>query len=618
MGFTLKSVDFLHGVEPFRGENEQEEAESKGAELEQSTAISVETDAGMSLMLEWKMRLSEDSDMCTTCQCPVDFGDRAVILEHYQSLFHRTNTLRKSKNLPVYTEEDFEGIENNYHDLSTSQSTIGLESDDEEFDALLLPANRSFFVKNERVFSVPRNILHVDESDITSDTFLRPFDCAIFLWNGGHFAAAIYENDKITVQRSFHRYVARAKQGGVQSQHDSGGKGAAKSAGAQLRRYNEQKMKEEIQQIMSSWKSRLLKMPLLFIRCAAYHRNIFFEADAGIEPRDPRIRTIPFETKRPNIDEIQECWQKLQQVQEHGTIQEFKTEMMEVREKRKRLARKVAGKKRKDGGMQMICEWSDGEEEGVEREKRTHHIKVRTIRKPEEIVQWPGLDDEWRQKTYNLVRQDNVEALQEHLASLNEDIAPQAIDYLRNAKIPPNRGSFLHVSASHASKNCLKYFLDTVECDSGSKDGGGLPPYSSSANSEIKAIFVDYRVRNEGAGNWGRTHIPEPKKKVELTEEQEKEKEDKKREKKQRQKEREKVKKEEARRDAEEMEERQKYVKMTERERRAQAVDRRLAGLPPVMRCHQCGTLLPGTPFQYSHFNFCTTSCVAAHRAANP
>lgn len=41
------------------------------------------------MSLEWKMRLSEDSDQCTTCNCPVDFGDRAVLLEHYQSLFHR-------------------------------------------------------------------------------------------------------------------------------------------------------------------------------------------------------------------------------------------------------------------------------------------------------------------------------------------------------------------------------------------------------------------------------------------------------------------------------------------------------------------------------------------------
>lgn len=159
-------------------------------------------------------------------------------------------------------------------------------------------------------------------------------------------------------------------------------------------------MKEEIQSIMSSWKSRLQKTPLLFIRCAAYHRNIFFEADAGIETRDDRIRTIPFETKRPNIDEISDCWQRLQQVSEHGAESDFRAEMLEVREKRKKLARKVAGKKRKDGGMQMICEWSDDDEnEDISKEKKTHHIKVRTIKKPEEtVVQWPRLDDEWRQK----------------------------------------------------------------------------------------------------------------------------------------------------------------------------------------------------------------------------
>lgn len=51
--------------------------------------------------------------------------------------------------------------------------------------------------------------------------------------------------------------------------------------------------------------------------------------------------------------------------------------------------------------------------------------------------------------------------------------------------------------------------------------------------------------------------------------------------------EKEKVKKETAKRETEEQEERKKFVAMTEREKRAMAVERRLAGLPPVLRCHQ-------------------------------
>lgn len=59
-------------------------------------------------------------------------------------------------------------------------------------------------------------------------------------------------------------------------------------------------------------------------------------------------------------------------------------------------------------------------------------------------------------QTYNYVRQDSVEALKEHLASLNEDVTSEANDYLRNAKIPPNRSTFLHVSAANDARKCLK------------------------------------------------------------------------------------------------------------------------------------------------------------------
>ena len=45
--------------------------------------------------------------------------------------------------------------------------------------------------------------------------------------------------------KTFHRYVVRQKQGGVQSSKDSAGR-APKSAGASLRRYNENALSKDI------------------------------------------------------------------------------------------------------------------------------------------------------------------------------------------------------------------------------------------------------------------------------------------------------------------------------------------------------------------------------------
>lgn len=57
---------------------------------------------------------------------------------------------------------------------------------------------------------------------------------------GGHFAAAVFENGHITHHKTFHSYTVRAKQGGSQSTKDNRSGSFAKSAGASLRRYNEQ------------------------------------------------------------------------------------------------------------------------------------------------------------------------------------------------------------------------------------------------------------------------------------------------------------------------------------------------------------------------------------------
>lgn len=57
----------------------------------------------------------------------------------------------------------------------------------------------------------------------------------------GHFAGAVFQcsTGKALFHKTFHRYTTRRKQGGAQSSNDSSGR-FAKSAGAGLRRYNEQ------------------------------------------------------------------------------------------------------------------------------------------------------------------------------------------------------------------------------------------------------------------------------------------------------------------------------------------------------------------------------------------
>ncbi|KAH9810617.1 hypothetical protein DFH28DRAFT_932727 [Melampsora americana] len=118
---------------------------------------------------------------------------------------------------------------------------------------------------------------------------------ALFMVSGGHFAGMIVsttpelrsvgkgkapEKEMVILEhKTFHRYTTRRKQGGGQGTHDTGGKGMAKSAGANLRRYNEQALTDVL------------------------------------ERSDSRIRTFPFPTRRPTLNELKRCFHEFTRVQ---------------------------------------------------------------------------------------------------------------------------------------------------------------------------------------------------------------------------------------------------------------------------------------------------------------
>lgn len=148
---------------------------------------------------------------------------------------------------------------------------------------------------------------------------------------GGHFAAMIVslaskmgkkstgaeERQAIVVaHKTFHRYTTRRKQGGSQSANDSA-KGAAHSAGASIRRYNEAALESEIRALLAEWRDLIDKSQLIFTRATgSANRRILFGPYDGqvLRHNDPRNRTFPFNTRRATQAELMRAFVELTRV----------------------------------------------------------------------------------------------------------------------------------------------------------------------------------------------------------------------------------------------------------------------------------------------------------------
>ncbi|THH01046.1 hypothetical protein EW026_g1577 [Hermanssonia centrifuga] len=139
---------------------------------------------------------------------------------------------------------------------------------------------------------------------------------ALFMVAGGHFAGAVVrvqrpeddeENEdgkaskkgkqkkpkpdtEVLKHKTFHRYTTRRKQGGSQGANDNA-KTKAVSAGAMLRRYGEQALRDDIRNLIADWADEI----------------------DGCE-RDDRLRTFPFPTRRPTQSELNRCLLELTRV----------------------------------------------------------------------------------------------------------------------------------------------------------------------------------------------------------------------------------------------------------------------------------------------------------------
>jgi len=107
---------------------------------------------------------------------------------------------------------------------------------------------------------------------------------------------------RVVAHKTYHRYVVRAKAGGRQSSEDKSGK-APKSAGSTLRRYNEQMLDNEVKMLLDSWKDKLDFAERIFVHAPGGAAKAVFSS-VSMKRDDPRVRTIPFATRRPTYKEV--------------------------------------------------------------------------------------------------------------------------------------------------------------------------------------------------------------------------------------------------------------------------------------------------------------------------
>ncbi|XP_069680967.1 tRNA endonuclease ANKZF1-like [Periplaneta americana] len=310
--------------------------------------------------------------------CNTNFENQAQQRLHYKLDWHRYNLKQRLHGLKSVTEEKFTQLADDLSSISGSESESESEdgessdsvpssaaklgssrssdsvqakyyTDDNDFlpvdntttrhENLRLMASRhaKVFFENAdgKILSLYRCLLHGKKDMPENDECLIPLALkssenpfwAIIMLGGGHFAAGIFQGQDVLVHKTFHCYTVRARQGGSQSSRDNRTGGShPKSAGASLRRYNEAALIQHVQDIMDSWSSQLGSCGLILYRAVGHNRNVLFSGrNPPLNKNDPRLRTIPFATRRATFSEVKRVHDILSSAEMYGSAESFKT-----------------------------------------------------------------------------------------------------------------------------------------------------------------------------------------------------------------------------------------------------------------------------------------------------
>lgn len=413
-------------------------------------------------------------------------------------------------------------------------------------------------------YQIYRTVLYnprTQESPITSDLATRLKHLStlsatkpakpwtFLLLSSGHLAFAVF--DPRTMQAlahtTKHRYTVRRKQGGAQSGNDGGKSSVAHSAGAGLRRYNEQMLREEVREVIADYKELIDASELVFVQASgtSNQRSIFGYEGAVLKREDERIRSIPFTTKRPTFSECERCARELRSVK--VKIVDLDAE----RASREADAAKQAAK-----------------------EERKKASEAKPVEKP---VKEEKKEDHEAAKAADHISRGKLDLLQKLVATAGADVFSPARFPATNANPTP-----LHLASSSGRAELVTYLLVSHPeySDPTALNTRKQSAYDVATDKETRNAFR--RVRSlpgfSDRWDWDRGHVAEA-----LTEEMEEAQKKKEADKKAKEQEREREKKEKERLRLEEEKKKQEAAE-AEKARRAEAEKKlkqlKLANIP--------------------------------------
>ncbi|CAK7206260.1 hypothetical protein SEUCBS139899_009047 [Sporothrix eucalyptigena] len=329
------------------------------------------------------------------------------------------------------------------------------------------------------------------------------FMCMI---GGGHVAAMVIAlaprkgkagtvpmNREATVlaHKTFHRYTTRRKQGGSQSANDNA-KGAAHSAGSSLRRYNEQALVEDVRALLSDWKPLLDTAELLFVRASgtSNQRTLFGPYEGQVLHRnDARLRSFPFNTRRPTQKEIMRCFIELTRLK----VREIAPQQSSTDETQASLTATLANEKSVAAAQQ--------------RQQRQAERKAAAKRAEEEETSLLHTN-----QLQALVRRSKVPALLSYLSS--NDLTANTfrffpLDSPQNYHAP----TLLHYAASQNAPALVNALLLRADADPTVTNGDGKTPFELAGDRPTRDAFRVARSELTDKSvniDWDAARVPAP------------------------------------------------------------------------------------------------------------